>query len=196
VPVEDFDDDAGTVQHLRAGGAFQVADLAGRQLVIDDDEFRPAGGCGDGIRPIQSGLGRLDRRGRAFESLPGLGSRGWRHRADHPGATGQRRQFRQLAAAQQRPGAGAIALLRHGADHLVAQRLHQASKFLKAGFVRDLIDVRRLDANEDGERNWRFGLHGGSRSTVTPGRSHASERAAIRRNVPNAPARHHPPFAQ
>ena len=37
--VEDLDDDAGSVEHLGAGGALEVADLAGREIMVDDDEF-------------------------------------------------------------------------------------------------------------------------------------------------------------
>ena len=33
--VEDVDDDAGAVEHLGAGGALQVAHLAGRDVVVD-----------------------------------------------------------------------------------------------------------------------------------------------------------------
>ena len=43
VAVENLDDDAGAVQHLGAGGALQIADLARRELMIDDDECGLAG---------------------------------------------------------------------------------------------------------------------------------------------------------
>ena len=164
--VEDLDDDAGAVQHLGAGGALEVADLAGRELMIDDDELGLAGGAQTWLSRI--GLCWVDRRGNAFKPLPRLGLRGWRHRADHTGATGQRRQLRKLAAAQQQPCPGALALLRHCADNLIAQRLHQAPQLLKAGFVRDVVDVGCLDADEDGKRDWRFGLHRQSSSTDRP----------------------------
>jgi hypothetical protein len=149
--VEDFDDDAGAVQHLRARGAFQVADLARRQLVIHDDElrlragfrFRGSGSCGGG----------------ALEALPRLGGRRRRHGADHAAAAGQRRQLGQLAAAQQRAGAGALAPLRNRPGHLVAERLHQASQLLEAGGMRHVVHFGRLDAHEDGARGRGLGFH-------------------------------------
>ena len=100
-----------------------------------------------------------------FEPLPGFGFRGRCHRTDHTGAAGQRRQIRQLAGAQQQPGAGAVPLLRHRGDHFIAQRFHQPPQFLEAGFVRDVGDVRRLDADEDGKRDRGFGFHAPCSST-------------------------------
>jgi hypothetical protein len=50
--------------------------------------------------------------------------------------------------------------LRQCADHLIAERFHQTPQLFKAGFVCDVIDFWRLDADEDGKRDWGFGLHG------------------------------------
>ena len=41
VTMEDFHDHPGAVEHLRAGRALQVAGLARRNLVVDDDELQP-----------------------------------------------------------------------------------------------------------------------------------------------------------
>ena len=41
-------------------------------------------------------------------------------------------------------------------------------QFLKAGFVRDVIDILGLDADENGKRNGRFGFHARSSSTDMP----------------------------
>src|SRR5690606_13969581 len=38
VPVEDLDDDAGAVEHLRARRALEVPELAGRDVVVDGHE--------------------------------------------------------------------------------------------------------------------------------------------------------------
>jgi hypothetical protein len=38
--IKDFDDHSGPVEHLRTGGAFKIARLARRDLVIDDHEPR------------------------------------------------------------------------------------------------------------------------------------------------------------
>ena len=38
--MEDLDDHAGAIEHLRAGRALEVARLARRDLVIDDHELR------------------------------------------------------------------------------------------------------------------------------------------------------------
>jgi hypothetical protein len=76
VAVEDLDDHAGAVEHLGAGRPFQIADLAGRELVVDDHELGPAGASD------RLGRGRQPRR--ALEPLPRLGFRRRRHRADQP----------------------------------------------------------------------------------------------------------------
>jgi len=153
VAVKDLDDNARAVQDLGAGGTLQVADLAWRKLMVDDDELGRAGG-------IRIELDRIGSLGRAFESLPRLGLRRWRHRADHTATAGQPRQLCQLAAAQQRPGTGALALLRDRAYHFVAQRLHETAQLLEAGLMRDVIDIRRLDTNEHCQWDRGFGLHG------------------------------------
>jgi hypothetical protein len=149
VAMENLDDDAGAVEHLDAGGAFEVAYLAGREFVIDDDEFRLACRLRFGVG---RGLG-------GFEFLAGLGFRRRRHGADDAGAAGEGGEFGQLAAAEQQGRAGALALLRQRADDLIAQGFDQAPEFLEAGFVGGVIDVRRLDADEDGARDGRCGFH-------------------------------------
>jgi len=88
--------------------AFEVADLAGRELMIDDDKPRLAGGAQPG--PVSIRLGWVDRRGCAFKPFRALTS-GLRHRADHTGGHRQRRQLRKLAGAQQCPCTSALALL-------------------------------------------------------------------------------------
>jgi hypothetical protein len=62
--MEDFHDHPRSVEHLRAGGVFQIARLAWRDLMIDDDEFRLA--C--------AVLGFEDLRDwrRSFESTPAI----------------------------------------------------------------------------------------------------------------------------
>ena len=47
---------------------------------------------------------------------------------------------------------GDLALLRHCADDVIAQSLHRAPQLFEARFVRNVIVVRRLDADKHGER--------------------------------------------
>ncbi len=65
VAVENLNDDAGAIQHLGAGGALEIADLAGRELVVNDNKRGFA--CS-----VRVGFDRVDRLGGAFEPLPGL----------------------------------------------------------------------------------------------------------------------------
>ena len=56
-----------------------------------------------------------------------------------------------------------VALLRHRADDLVTERLHQTAQLLEARGMRDVVDARDLDADEDRARNGRFGFHDAAR---------------------------------
>ena len=158
VAVEYLDDDAGAVQHLGAGRAFQVAYLAWRQLVIDDHVFRFPGA----VRGRPGGAGSLAG---IVETLPRLGFWRRRHRPDHPGAASQRGQFGELAAAEQQPRTGALASLRDRGSHLVAQGFYQPPELLQAGVVRGVVDILCLYADKDSQRDRGFGLHDRQTST-------------------------------
>ena len=119
--MEDLDDDAGTIQDLRGGRALEVAELAGRQLVVDDKDggARLPGGRGR-RRRCAAVLSRLRLRPlRLLQSLSPCPEDPWNAaRAAGPGG-----QLSQLALAEQRGGAEALALLCHRADDLEAERL-------------------------------------------------------------------------
>ena len=127
--MEDLDDHTRAIQDLRGRGrALDVAELARRQLVVDDD---------DGGARLPDGRGRRREAqrfglvllfvffGRFLLAGKALG--------DDTRAAGPGGQLHQLALAEQRGGAEALALLRHLADDLEAERLAQALEFLQRG---------------------------------------------------------------
>src|SRR5439155_26607560 len=125
VSMEDLDDHTRAIQDLRGRGrALDVAELARRQLVVDDDDggARLPGGRGR-RRAVLLFLfvffGRFRLAGRTLgdDALPA-----------GPGG-----QLHQLALAEQRGGAEALALLRHLADDLEAERLAQTLELLQRG---------------------------------------------------------------
>ena len=158
--MEDLHDHAGAIEHLRAGRALEVACLARRDLVIDDHELR--------LRPRFRI--RLDLRGirlllvGVLKALAGLRLLRDRHRSDDARPAGDRREFLKPPLAEHRRAVDLVALLRHRADDLVTERLHQTAQLLEARGVRDVVDARELNADEDRARNGRFGFHdrGGS----------------------------------
>ena len=94
-----------------------------------------------------------------FKALAGLRLPGYRHRSDDARPTGNRREFLKPALAEHRPAADLVALLRYRADDLVTERLHQTAQLFDISGMRDVIDTRELDADEDCARNGRFGFH-------------------------------------
>src|SRR5450756_2013423 len=94
-----------------------------------------------------------------FEALAGLRLPLYRHRSDDARPAGDRREFLKTPLAEHRPAADLVALLRYRVDDLVTERLHQTAQFLEARGMRDIIDVRGLDADEDRTRHGRFGFH-------------------------------------
>src|SRR5580765_1320671 len=119
--MEDLDDQTRAIQDLRGRGrALDVAELARRQLVVDDD---------DGGAWLPGGRGR--RRGGQWFGLVLLFA--GRTLADDARAAGPGGQLHQLALAEQRSGAEARALLRHLADDLEAERFAQTLELLQRG---------------------------------------------------------------
>jgi len=53
-----------------------------------------------------------------------------------------------------------VALLRYRADDPVTERLHQTAQLFDARGMRDVIDTRQLDADENRARDGRSGFHG------------------------------------
>ncbi len=104
-----------------------------------------------------------------LEALAGLRLLRGRHRSDDAGSAGDRRQLLEPSLAEHRPAADLVALLRHGADDLVAERLHQTAQLLEAGGVRDVIDARDLNADQDGARRGRVSFHDRAGSTNRAG---------------------------
>ena len=95
----------------------------------------------------------------AFKAFARLRFTGYRHRSDDACPAGHRREFLKPPFAEHRPAADFIALLRDRADDVVTERVDQAAQFLDARGMRDVIDIRDLDADEDRARNGWFGLH-------------------------------------
>ena len=152
VAVEDLDDDAGAVEHAGTGGAFEVAGLAGGDVVVDDDVFG-LGGAGFG-----GGWGGVG--GRGFEAFAGLGFRHGGHGGDDAGAAGHCCEFLELAAAEDGGATGAVAVLGDFADDVVTEGFDEAAQFFEACGVGDVVDARELDADEDRPRGGEFGFHG------------------------------------
>ena len=75
--MEDLDDDTGAIQDFGAGSPLQVADLAGRKLVVDDDEPGLGGGVRFGLRrddgPSALHVGRTNPGVHPPWTLPFLG---------------------------------------------------------------------------------------------------------------------------
>src|SRR4029434_2281104 len=131
VTVEDLDDHAGSIQNLCGRGrALDVAELARRQLVVDDDDggARLPGGRGWRLEVPRIGLVLVVRF--ACFSRVLLAGRSFGNDAR---AAGPRGQLHQLALAEQRGGAEALSLLRHLADDLEAERLAQTLELLQRG---------------------------------------------------------------
>src|SRR6202011_2027310 len=109
---------------------------------------------------------RLDLRGirlllaGILEALAGLRLLRDCGRPDDAGSAGDRREFRKPPLAQHRRAVGFVALLRQRADDLVTERLYQTAEFLDARGVRDVVDARELNADEDRARLGWFGFHG------------------------------------
>ena len=110
VAVEDLDDDAGAVEHLRAGGALEVARLARRELVVDDHDGAP---CASGalcaraasrVVVVARREGLVRPRRRLLEARARLGSALGRARGDDPVAAGELRELLELALAEHRGG--------------------------------------------------------------------------------------------
>ena len=161
--MEDLDDDAGPIQHLRAGGALEVAGLARRDFMIDNHEVRlrrrlRIGRARAGIRLVLVGFFVSFLVG-VFKTLAGLRLALYRHRSDDAGPAGQRREFLEPPFAEHGAAADRIALLRDRYDDFVAERLHQTAQFLDACRMRDVIDAGNLDGDEDRTRNGRLGVH-------------------------------------
>ena len=83
----------------------------------------------------------------------------YRHRSDDAGPAGNRRQFLQPPLSEHRPTVDLVALLRYRADDFVAERLHQTAQLFEISGMRDVVDARELDADEDRARDGRFGFH-------------------------------------
>jgi hypothetical protein len=143
VPVEDLDDHARAIQDRRARRALDVAELARRQLVVDDDDggTRLPGGRGRRVevRPLDLVLVVFVRLLLAGWSL-----------GDDARAAGPGGQLHQLALAEQRGRAEARALLRHLADDLEAEGLAQALELLQRGRCSASVTPLELHADEHG----------------------------------------------
>ena len=153
--MEDLHDHAGPIEHLRASRTLEVACLARRDVVINDHELRLR-------RRLRI---RLDLRGvrlllvGVFKALAGLRHPGYCHRSDDARPAGNRREFLKPPLTEYRPAVDLVSLLRHRADDHVTERLHQAAQLFDARGMRDVIDTRDLDTDENRTRNGRFSFH-------------------------------------
>src|ERR1035437_9866839 len=94
-----------------------------------------------------------------FKALAGLRLPGYRHRSDDACPAGNRREFLKPPLAEHRPAADLVALLRYRADDLVTERLHETAQLFDISGMREVVDARELDADEDRARDGRFGFH-------------------------------------
>ena len=85
-------------------------------------------------------------------------------RSDNARPAGDRRELLKPPLSEHRPAVDPVALLRHRADNLVTEGLHKTAQLLDARRVRDVVDARDLNADEDGARYRRVSIHdrGGS----------------------------------
>jgi Integrase core domain len=72
--------------------------------------------------------------------------------------------------AEHRRAVELVAFLRHRADDLVTERLHETAQLLYTRGVRDVADARDLNADEDRARHGRFSFHDRGGSTNRAGR--------------------------
>src|ERR1019366_4988937 len=159
--MEDLHDHAGPIEHLHAGCALEVAGLARRDIVIDDHEPR-----------LRRRLWiALDVRGIRFllvgvlKAFAGLRLVRGCHGSDDARSAGDRRELLEPPLAEHRRAADLVALLRHRADDLVTERLHETAQFLEARRMRDVVDAGDLNADENGARCGRVGFHDRAGST-------------------------------
>jgi hypothetical protein len=159
--MEDLHDHTRPVENLRASGVLEIARLARRYLMIDDDEFRLT--CAVRQRLVSGNI-RFCRPGilKALACLRFLGSRPSPH---DPGPAGDCCQFRELSLAQHRQAADAVALLRYRPCDLVAKGFNKSAKLLEARLVCDVVNAIELDADEDCTRHRLFCFHGREFST-------------------------------
>src|SRR6267142_162653 len=104
-----------------------------------------------------------------LKAFAGLRLPRYRHRSDDARAAGHRREFLEPPLAEHRRTVDLVALLRYRADDLVTERIHQTAQLFDACGVRDVIDARKLDADQDRTRNGRFGFHGAALAGSVPG---------------------------
>jgi hypothetical protein len=179
--MKDLHDNAGPIEHLRPGCTLKVACLARRDLVIDDHELRlrPRFRISLELRGI-----RLLLVG-ALKALAGLRLLRNCLRSDDARSAGDRREFLEPPLAEHRRAVELVALLRHGADDLVTERLHETAQLLDARGVRDVVDARDLNADEDRARHGRFSFHDRGDSTRIAQRVTAMARPQVRTSAPN-----------
>ena len=155
MPMEDLHDHAGSIEHLRAGCALDVAGLARRDIMIEDDEFR----LRRRVRIVSRSRGIRLVLATALKAFAGLRLPRRRHRSDDARPAGKCREVLKPPFAKHRCAVDPVALLRHGAGNLVAERLHQTAQLLEACGMRDVVDIRGLDADEDRAWNGRSSFH-------------------------------------
>jgi hypothetical protein len=143
VAVEDLDDHAGAIEHLRARGALQVPGLARREVVVHGHQ-----------RHLRLGhlVGLVVLRRRALlPASPGLADLPQRQRgAALAGAAGQLGELGQLALAQHRGRGQVVAGLGHAPRDPVAQGLHQPAKLGEARVELGLAHLRQPDRDQYG----------------------------------------------
>ena len=153
--VKDLHDHTRAIEYLRTGCALEVARLVRRDVMVDDHELRLRRRFGIRLCLLAIQLVRVG----ILKALAGLRLANSGHRSDDAGATGNCREFRKPPLAQHRRAVDLVALLRQRADDLVTERAHQTAQFCEVSGMRDIVDARKLDANEDRARNRWSGFH-------------------------------------
>lgn len=153
--MEDLHDHAGPIEDLRTGRPLDVADLVWRDVMVDDHELgrRLALRIWLCLARIRLSLAVVFKTGTSLR-LPRD-----RHRADDAGPAGDRSKFFKPSFAQHGRAIDLVSLLRHCTDDVVAERLYEAAQLFHVGGMRCIVNSGKLDADEDGARDGRFGFH-------------------------------------
>jgi hypothetical protein len=150
--MKDIDDDAGAIEDLRAGRAFEVTRLARSNLVIHDHDRRLGGrNRGRAVDPfvrLPIGIAASDRSPLCARLRLHVG----RTRGDDALAPRECSELSELAVAKHRGRGKRIASLRDRRRDLEAKCARKAIELRDVRCVLDVGDTRKLDGDQNRER--------------------------------------------
>jgi hypothetical protein len=150
----------------KAGKSSLMRALTGREVLVADKLFATLDTTVRALRQdahARLGHGRVHQeaaarshclvRFAALKSLAGLRLLRNFLRSDDARSAGDRRESLEPLVAEHRRAVDVVALLRHGADDLVTERLHEAAQLLDALGVRDIVGTMAGIAGRRSGRN-------------------------------------------